>query len=322
MISEIFDRLSTVLERRFLKNAFLPVLVFPLAVAAPVLLQNERADVSVRVWESLPTGAKLFALFAYFSACWFAAAIVASQWRNIIRLYEGYPLESWPLLRDVGKRWHATQRHGMVFPPPDDRTLYLRYSTYPEFPMGVLPTRLGNVMRAAETHALRRYEAETILLWPRLTHVLPRETINDIAEARATLEFLLVLSLWCVGFGLTNVLTAVFFHGAPSIAALLFAFGVLGAYCSYASAIPIAAEYAEHVRCTFELYRLDLLDRLRIPAPKDLQEEREIWWKLCAFIRGGAEVDWLYGSGVSEQVVRIGDIESAHDRGATQPQPP
>lgn len=319
MISAIFDRLSTVLERRFLKNALLPVLLFPLAVAMPILLQDDRLSAFARTWESLSTGAKLFALVAYFTAGWFAAAIVASQWRNIIRLYEGYPLGWWPGLRDMGKRWHAAQRHGMVFPAPDDRTLYLRYWTYPELPTPVLPTRLGNVMLAAETHALRRYEAETILLWPRLTHVLPRETLNDIAEARATLEFLLVLSLWCAGFALANPVMAMAFGASPAIAALLFACGLLGAYMAYTSAIPIAAEYAEHVRCTFELYRLDLLDRMRIPAPKNLAEERVIWWRLCAFIRGGGtEFPWTYGSGVSEQVVRIGDIESAYDSGAAQ----
>jgi hypothetical protein len=318
VISEIFDRLSTILERRFLKNAFLPALLFPLAVAMPILLQNERMNTVTRTWESLFLGVKLFYFFAYFTACWFAAAIIASQWRNIIRLYEGYPLESWPWLRNMGKQWHAAQRREMVFPPPDDQTLYLRYWTYPEFPAEVLPTRLGNVMRAAETHALRRFEAETILLWPRLTHVLPSETLSDITEARANLEFLLVLSLWFAGFALANPLTALTFGGSPAIAALLFACGLLGAYMAYASAVPIAAEYAEHVRCTFELYRLDLLDRLRIPAPHTLKEERDIWWRLCAFIRGGTEFGWKYGSGVSGRDTGIDGIESVHDSGATQ----
>jgi hypothetical protein len=314
VIDQVYDRLSSFFERRFLKNAFLPVLLFFPAVALPILLQGGRLDRLIRALENQATGVKLLFFLGYFALSWFCAAIVASQWRNIIRLYEGYPLSAWPWLDNIGKGWHKAQLRGLQYPREGEGGLdnsYLRHWAYPDI-SHVLPTRLGNVIRAGEAEPQYRYKAHAVVLWPLLYHVLPRETINDIADARGTLEFLLVLSLWCSGFAVLNPLTALIFNGSLAIAALLFSAGLLLAYTAYLAAIPAAAEYAAYLRSTFELYRFNLLARLRLPIPKNLKEEVAIWNELCEFVLRGAALESMYDPGVSEQVVRIGGIQSPH----------
>jgi len=175
----------------------------------------------------------------------------------------------------------------------------------------VLPTRLGNILRAAESYAYRHYEAETILLWSRLYHVMPREIVDDIEDARATLEFLLVISLWCVAFGLASVAIAPAVGASMPVALICVGFGLLAAYAAYLSALPAAAEYGEQLRSSFELYRFDLLQRLRAPMPTNLEEEREVWRRITDFVGRNTETTWNYENpGAPQLSVTINDLES------------
>lgn len=313
MIDEVYDRLTSVFERRFLKNAFLPVLLFFPSTPLPVLLQGDRINRLVNAWEHQQTSAKLLLISGYFALCWMCAAIVASQWRNVIRLYEGYPLRRWPWLLRLGTRYHEAQveeleEHDTV---PDSQLLAWAFPERND----LLPTRLGNVLRAGEAEPQYRFKADPIVLWPLLYHVLPRETINDIADARATLEFLLVFSLWCCGFAVANPLLAVAADSSVSVSMFAFAFGLTLAYWAYLAAIPAAREYATYLWSTFELYRFHLLQRLKIQAPGNLEEEMAIWDDLREFVLKGGILERKYDPGVSEQVVRIGGIQSPHGRG-------
>jgi hypothetical protein len=73
------------------KNALLSALLLPLFVALPFAVQSDRLIVLARSWDRHSATSKLLILAAYFVTAWFFAAVLASQWRNIIRLYEGYP---------------------------------------------------------------------------------------------------------------------------------------------------------------------------------------------------------------------------------------
>lgn len=304
----LFDRAASVLERRFLKNAFLPVLLFFPAVTLPIALQDGRLDAAIRTWSGQPTAAKLLQSIAYFAVVWFIAAIVASQWRNIIRLYEGYPFTQWAALDRLGKDWHRSYLLTLMHSKHPDPS----YSVYSEYPAmsHVLPTRLGNILRAAETYAYRRYEADTILLWPRLYHEMPREFVDDVEDFRATLEFLLVISLWCATFGLASVIIAPVVGASMPVAFACLGLGLVGAYAAYLSALPAAEEYGEQLRSGFELYRFDLLQRLRAPMPTNLEEERALWRRITGFVVGNhVETTWDYENpGAPQLSVTVKDL--------------
>jgi hypothetical protein len=292
VIDSLIDRAASILERRFLTNAFLPVVLLPPAMVMPGLIGGERSGGVVAGWVGAPLGTKAVLAVGYFTISWFFAVVLASQWRNVVRLFEGYPLWRWAYLDRAGKQWHAAVSHHLG-QDPSQRNWYLEYSRYPA-PRDVLPTRLGNVLRAAERYPEQRYGAEMILIWPRLYQVLPREAIDDVESARSTMEFLLVLSLWFGGFGVGAPLMIVFFEGDPLTAAVSVAVGAGGAYAAYLSAIAAASEYGEQLRSIFDVYRLDLLRRLSLPAVRDITDERRLWQALGALIGRRVLPDWKY----------------------------
>lgn len=278
-ITELYDRASSLLERRFLKNAFLPVAVFPVVLSWPFLIQSDRLDRAATWWESLSTAGKIVLGLVYFVVTWFFAAIVASQWRNIIRLFEGYPF----LNTSLGRRsieWHVARRA--------EATQWEHYREFPD-EAEVMPTRLGNILRAAERYAHARYGADTIVLWSRLYHVLPESLQRDVADRRATVEFLLVTSLFWGTFGVVDFV-ALNVTGAPLwVACLCLLVGVTGAALAYESSLPAAVEYGEQLKSAVELHRLHLLTALGYKTPEDHDDELDIWEALMAFVGQGDE---------------------------------
>ncbi|WP_204038683.1 hypothetical protein [Acrocarpospora phusangensis] len=292
---------------------FLPVTV------TPSVLQGDLLETALTGWEGRSFTLKIVTVVGYFTFCWFGAAIIASQWRSIIRLFEGYPLARLPWLEGVGVRWHRArlaeltthEEHGSHAVSATE----LRYWAYPS--TAVLPTRLGNVLRAAEFYPLRRYGISLIMIWPRLHKILPRETAEDVEDARATMEFLLVLCLWLVGFALLNPLVAMALGTSLPISLLCFALGLLLAYWAYLSAIPAAAEYGDHLRAAFEVHRHELLKRLRFPQPGTLAEERARWREIDHFVLTGTRFDWRYEPDAAEELrVRLVDGERSGTGGA------
>ncbi|GAA2670651.1 hypothetical protein [Actinoplanes palleronii] len=296
MIDSMVDRAASILERRFLTNAFLPVVLLLPIVGLPALVQSRKIDQLVAEWSQFSIGMKAFIVVGYFTLCWFGAVILASQWRNIVRLFEGYPLWRWPWIDRVGKQWHEALSYQLG--KRGRQHWYLQYSRYPP-PREVLPTRLGNVLRAAERYPEQRYGAEMILIWPRLYQVLPRDAIDDVEGARSSMEFLLVLSLWFTAFTATAPVAVVLVKGAPLVAVVCFAVGSAGAYAAYLSAIVAAAEYGEQLRSIFDVYRLELLRRLNLPPVHDITEERRQWQALGALIGRRVLPTWKYGNGVA-----------------------
>ncbi|GII34158.1 hypothetical protein [Planotetraspora mira] len=291
MIEGLFDRAASLLERRFLKNAFLPVLLVAPAAAAPALVQEDLLARLIRWWDGQATTVQFLFLLGYFVTCWFSGAIVASQWRNIIRLYEGYPTMRWRPISRPAVRWHRGERRRLA-----SNAQGADYRTYRSYPResDILPTRLGNVIRAAETYPWRRYGVDTITIWPRIYRVLPQSTISDIQDARATLEFLLVLSLWFVTVGVGNVVFAAVLGTTMLGAVLVCGIASFLSYLTYVSAIPAAVEYGEQLRSAFDAHRLDLLARYRAPFPRNLDEERKQWAELMNFIVSGTALGWIY----------------------------
>jgi hypothetical protein len=174
----------------------------------------------------------------------------------------------------------------------------------------LMPTRLGNVLRASEMYAYERYAIEEITIWPRLVPVLPPELIGHIDEKNNHFMFLINSAFLAylngaisVLFGLIGLPLALFpdlikpfsqkFHGYfyigfdfinplgyLLIAILLFGFG----YVLYLIAVNVAEEFGMYIRASFDLYRIKLLRQLNWPTPKTINEEQELWRNISRFI--------------------------------------
>jgi len=304
----ILDRAADVLERRFLKNAFLPVLLLPLAIAAPWAVQDGRLEDVAQAWSRRDLSVQIVTLGFALAIVWFLAAIVASQWRNIIRLYEGYPLMRIPLLGNVSARWYW--RRAQELESTSD--VWQLYYYFPAVESDFLPTRLGNVLRAAERYPYYRYGADTIVVWPRLYRLLERQAVEDVEDARASLEFMLVISLWFALSGAGGAVVLLLSGDSATLASAWFLAGAALAYLTYVSAIWAAVEYGEQLRTAMELYRLDLLAQLRLSVPTDLNEERSAWLRLTDFVGAGiADPDQRYEiPSEPPVVVQVADLRS------------
>ncbi|MFI6002101.1 hypothetical protein ACIA98_17115 [Streptomyces sp. NPDC051366] len=75
-------------------------------------------------------------------------------------------------------------------------------AVYPADRSLIMPTRLGNVVRAAEGYGAERYGVDTVLVWPRLHPLLPDVAVKAETDARTVLDLLLNVCLSVVLFGL------------------------------------------------------------------------------------------------------------------------
>ncbi len=277
----ILDSAASFLERRFLVNAFLPATVFFGGYFIFFLWATKRLQGAVHAIASARVSSQLILLIAVVALAWFCAAFIASQWRNLIRLYEGY-LFAGPLrqLAELGKLAHLSRRVALK------EAGQSRYYEYSRRPADVLPTRLGNVLRAAEHYPSERYGADYILLWTRLGHLCPEAFLANMDQFQAALDFLVVA---VTGFGLLavamSVTAALSGHGIwLFLACLIGGFGL--AHVAYLSAVSAARELGDAMRASFDLYRTELLIRMRWPLPADSAAEKETWEEVGKFIRG------------------------------------
>ncbi|MCW2932233.1 MAG: hypothetical protein JWM19_3195, partial [Actinomycetia bacterium] len=161
-------------------------------------------------------------------------------------------------------------------------TEYL-YRNYPSKLDRILPTRLGNIIKAAEEYPADegRYGIDAVFFWPRLIAVVPDAARGDLSDARASMALLLNVSTlgFLLGVGSFTALAAAMLHPAAAFWACG-AGGLVLAALAYRSALAPSRVYAELVRAAFDLYRVDLLNQLKFGLPDNLDEERALWQNL------------------------------------------
>jgi hypothetical protein len=81
-------------------------------------------------------------------------------------------------------------------------------TSFPPTEQAILPTRFGNIFRAAETYPAERYGIDSVPMWPRLIHVMPSSYYDKVEQSNNGLAFIincmllsLVLSFLCLGAG-------------------------------------------------------------------------------------------------------------------------
>lgn len=153
---------------------------------------------------------------------------------------------------------------------------------------GVLPTRLGNALRAAEYRAGSRYGLEATVVWPRLYPLLAERVAAIVDDERDQLD---LAARFCVVF---VAATAVSFSLLVTHGWWLLVPGttfVLG-WLSYRAAVAAALAYGEGIEAAFDLHRFDLLRALHLHLPADRDSELAVNARLSEFLaRGEALVD-------------------------------
>jgi len=155
------------------------------------------------------------------------------------------------------------------------------------FPMelSLLPTTLGNRLRAMEERAGRPYGLNIIVTWPRLYFILPEDALRKVNEYRNQLD---ISSRLCITFGLAGVITAVLLLRFGWWLMLPTTFFALS-WFAYRSAVEAASSYGVAVTAAIDVYRLKLLQALRTRMPQNSDEERTVNYALTEYWerRGG-----------------------------------
>ena len=119
-----------------------------------------------------------------------------------------------------------------------------------------MPTRLGNVLRAAEQRPRERYGLDAIVCWSRLWLLLPETARTELSAARGQLDTRAGVWLWAVLFSCWGV----FVWWAPLV-------GVVLAAAVYRSLADSAAVYGDLVVAAYDVYRGELYRALHWPLP-------------------------------------------------------
>ena len=217
---------------------------------------------------------------------------------SLVRLLEGYWGEGrlGGALAGLGRRRQQRRRdtldRRMLFPqaagarvdPEQERAAttaaWQLRRLYPDSDR-VLPTRLGNALRAAEDRAGDKYGLDAVLVWPRLVPLLPDGLSGALDDARNQLD---MAARFAVTFLLAVVAALVLFGGHGWWVATAAGPAFL-AWLSYRAAVTAAIAYGELFETAFDLHRFDLLGALYVHLPQDSEHEREVNATVTDFLR-------------------------------------
>lgn len=197
----------------------------------------------------------------------------------VLRLLEGY----WPRWLNWLFRWMVSikskalekakmrlnhlslkeQRNKLSSKESRERVaLDLKLRLTPRQPDELMPTRLGNILRASENRPRERYGLDPIICWPRLWLLLPDSIQSELTAARASLNTAARIFLWSVLF----LIWTIWAWWVP-IATILVAFW------SYRWMLSAARVYGDLLESAFDLHHLTLYEALRWPAPTETSQE-------------------------------------------------
>lgn len=292
MITEALQQLAGIFSRRFFFNALLPTFIFVTAATGAIIASGWSIEATFSLWGRLDLLTRLLILLAYFALVYFLSAAVQSQWRNIVRLFEGYPLRTLTrrlsLPAVVGEKWH--QERMKKLQSDDEGDPVNAYYEYPPYGAKVLPTRLGNMLLAGESYALRRYGIDAIIFWPRLYPLLPEGFQREYEQFVIQYQFPLVVAFEA---SITTAICATALlvtHASAVIFVTVLLGGTVVAYGAYLLSLQSAIELAEQQRAAFDLFR----DRLLIawPAVVDVEDEKQAFSHISSFVVQGWSPDW------------------------------
>ncbi|MFE0172259.1 hypothetical protein ACFWZ2_08060 [Streptomyces sp. NPDC059002] len=273
MLGAFVNRFGSLLDRRFLLGSWFPSLCGALLLCGAYALAHGWRT-SVAQWHGLGAAAQTWLGIAGAAGVTLIAFLLHVA--PVIRLFEGYPLPSW--IKEWGRSRQTLRRDRL----PESASL----RAYPRNSQLIRPTRLGNLLTAAEEHSYQRYRIDAVIWWPRFTPVLPQTFRDQLDEALLPLTSLTSLTLsLSVSGGTGTVFLVSSGHGVA--AAVLGAATALVAVVAYRAALAQAGQYAEAIRATFDLYRHDVLTTMRIAPPDDLVAERRQWEELTQWIYRG-----------------------------------
>ncbi|MDY6799018.1 MAG: hypothetical protein SVX28_09810 [Pseudomonadota bacterium] len=284
--TKLWDQIASSVAQQWVERLFSPVLLF---WAGGVLAYITAHDPKLLLdfLRGLDTPLQIALAVGGLVGVAGSAAVVESMQLSALRLLEGYwPRWLHPLrcylrerLRKRIEKWDDTWRKlGVRYTELEAEELetyaYLdeMLATYPQ-EKRLLPTRLGNCLRAAEDYAWRHYGLAIGVVWPRLWGVMPEGAQKEISEARKRLDTAVRFWLWSFLFLVWTVW-----------AWWMIPLALLGMVWGYRQALEAAGVYGELLRAAFDIHRGALYKALRWPLPTNPAEEHQTGQQITDYL--------------------------------------
>lgn len=320
-----------VFSRYFILGFFLPVFF-----ALVVLWQLLTPEFVPNAFDEKYEGATAVAILA--GAALPLGLVLLGVAYPVIRLLEGYFLLKaytpawtyyalWPLSRflrwrqaaafakltrdkkqrqDMDRRRVATWHLDLYFPPEAE---------------DLMPTRLGNAVRAFELHSWKRYGLDSIGAWPRVELLLSEQERALLEDAQTEVWFFINSSLAAVVVGVLLFVDWIAYRSLAPEHLWWLAPLVLG-YLLYRGAVEAATRWGDVVRACLDVHRLSMYEKLDLRSPTTNEEERELAAEVSRFFLYGNEIDDSFRARGSEPERAADVAEPAIERANPPREPP
>jgi hypothetical protein len=167
-----------------------------------------------------------------------------------------------------------------------------QFFLYPASKWRILPTRLGNIIAAAEDYPEQLFGMDTVLLWPYLVPTLAESGYSKFIEREKAIFDLLLNSTVLIGLlgleigFLEAVLALAGWIWRLPLELLLFGGAVVVLYYLTSHG---ATGWAGTIRAAFVLYRHKLREALGLANPSSYKQERDLWILASEFYRNPAD---------------------------------
>jgi hypothetical protein len=166
-------------------------------------------------------------------------------------------------------------------------SLYNKLLTMPPGREDVMPTMLGNVLKAAEVYPATRYHLDAVLIWSRLQPELPAECSDSLQVAKTSLDLMVTLSASFIVFGIPLTLWILVRWSPylpPWVALITFLLTIGLSWISYLNAVQAGIQYGERIKAAFDLYRWKVLQSLHLKLPENFKQEQQLWEEVCGLL--------------------------------------
>lgn len=295
MLSKFWKEVSKGLGEEWVAMFLRPSLVFWTGgLLAWVYHQPNGWQALLDKWTLLSTAVQVAVLLIALLVIVASASIMEWLQRHLLRAMEGYwprpfrRLRLWKAQRIRGRlaekeeRWQHLDQLGLEHLRQGERLEYARLDReivqlHPARPGNLMPTALGNRLRAAEEYSHVRYGLEAVVVWPRLWSLLPEGLQKDIEQTRIQLDAAVQLFVWGILFCVWTIWA---WWALPA--------GLLVANVAWLRSLDTAEVYGDLLRTAFDLHRFELYKSLHWPPPEESGEtERAYGERLTKYLFRG-----------------------------------
>jgi hypothetical protein len=275
----MISKLPEILGKYFIVGYFVPSLLFVLyaiGITKILALSFNNFNFSL-IKVDLISSSISISLLAFF-----IGVILLSINKEIIRIFEGYgKLNPFQLLirfevykykkaiQELDKlnenfKFYKSQNKNVPLTVIQKRNnlLIKLAKRFPDDERWLLPTSFGNIIRSFETYPRVMYGIDSIPSWNRLLAVIPSEYLNFIEEAKTKVDLwinCLVLSIILIGL---HLLIFLIFNTNNIILIISTTILLVISWIAYEGAIYCAIEWGDFIKSSFDLFLLDLLEKL------------------------------------------------------------